>query len=204
MKTIDDDDKGTKNTDRDRDLLAVQRLLRVAGEVPNRGGLIDTPERVLKAWEFFGSGYAMRPGDVLKSFEDGAEGCDEMVFQGSIPLWSMCEHHMLPFWGVAHIGYIPDKRILGLSKFSRLVDVFARRLQVQERLTVQIANALQTELNPIGVGVVLQCRHTCMESRGVAKTGSVTTTAALRDAFKVIPHVKAEFLAMVHASAKVI
>lgn len=171
------------------------------GEDPGREGLRDTPARVRKALQFFSKGYDQKPSHILKAFEDGAQGCDEMVFQGSIPLWSMCEHHMLPFWGVAHIGYIPNGKVLGLSKFSRLVDVFARRLQVQERLTVQVADALMTGLVPLGVGVVLQCRHSCMESRGVEKTGSVTMTTALRGAFKDEPHVKAEFLQSVHVAA---
>jgi GTP cyclohydrolase I len=179
---------------------AVMCLLRMMGDDPTREGLQETPERVRKALAFFGSGYNVAPNDVLKCFEDGAEGCDEMVFQGSIPLWSMCEHHILPFWGVAHIGYLPKKRIVGLSKLSRLVDVFARRLQVQERLTVQVAEALMTGLAPHGCGVVLQCRHTCIEARGVQKAGSVTMTTALRGNF-LEPNVKSEFLANVRLAA---
>lgn len=190
----------TKGINGDHD--AITRLLRMIGEDPDRGGLLETPVRVRKAWEFFSSGYGMKPRDVLKTFEDGAEGCDEMVFQGSLPLWSMCEHHMLPFWGVAHIGYLPDKKVVGLSKFSRLIDVFARRLQVQERLTGQVVEAFMEGVKPLGVGVVLQCRHTCMEARGVQKTGSVTTTTALRGVFKTNPDVKAEFLASVHVAAQ--
>jgi GTP cyclohydrolase I len=176
---------------------AVTELLRMIGEDPEREGLHETPKRVVQAWGFMCGGYAMKPDDVLKSFEDGAEGCDEMVIQKDIPVWSTCEHHMLPFFGVAHIAYLPNKRVLGLSKFSRLLDVFARRLQVQERLTSQVADALQTHLKPLGVGVVLQCRHTCMEARGISKAGSVTTTTALRGSFKTFPEVRAEFLSMV-------
>lgn len=176
--------------------VAVRGLLEFIGEDPDREGLIDTPLRVAKAWEFMSSGYRMDPESVLKAFKDGAEATDEMIFQANIPLWSMCEHHMLPFFGVAHIGYLPNGRVLGLSKFARLLDVFARRLQVQERLTGQVAEALMTHLAPLGCGVVLQCRHTCMEARGVQKAGSVTTTTALRGSFKE-PHVKLEFLSRV-------
>lgn len=177
----------------------IRQLLRHVGEDIDRMGLVETPSRVIKAWEFMCSGYNVDPKSVLKLFEDGAEQCDEMVFVGQIPLWSTCEHHMLPFFGVAHIGYLPKGRVLGLSKFKRLVDVFARRLQVQERLTTQIATALMDNLEPLGVGVVLQCRHTCMEARGVQCAGSVTTTTALRGSFKNHPDVKAEFLANVRS-----
>lgn len=179
---------------------SVRRMLTHVGEDPQRPGLVDTPARVVKAWEWMCSGYTVDPLSVLKTFDDGAEACDEMVFQGSIPLWSNCEHHMLPFFGVAHIGYLPDGRILGLSKFSRLVEVFARRLQVQERLTTQIADALMEHLKPLGVGVALQCRHTCMEARGICKSGSATTTTALRGRFS-RPDVKAEFLDNVRMAA---
>jgi GTP cyclohydrolase IA len=176
---------------------AVRELLTMIGESPQRPGLVETPQRVVKAWGFMCGGYAQKPEDVLKAFEDGAEDCDEMVIQKNIPLWSTCEHHMLPFFGVAHIAYIPKGRVLGLSKFARLVDVFARRLQVQERLTTQIADALMTHLQPLGVGVVLQCRHTCMEARGICKAGSVTTTSKLLGDFKSNGDVRNEFLSMV-------
>lgn len=161
-----------------------------------REGLRETPDRFAKAWEFLTSGYDQDPEQVLKSFEDGSERYDEMVFQGAVPVWSMCEHHMLPFWGVAHIGYIPNGKIVGLSKFSRLVDIFARRLQVQERLTAQIADALDEHLKPKGVGVVLRCRHGCMESRGIQKSGTVTFTSALRGGLKTA-EARAEFLKFV-------
>jgi GTP cyclohydrolase IA len=179
---------------------AINRLLRFIGEDPDREGLQETAARVIKAWEFMCGGYAMKPEDVLKAFEDGAEDCDEMVIQKDIPVWSTCEHHMLPFFGVAHIAYIPKGRVLGLSKFARLTDVFARRLQVQERLTTQIANALMEHLKPLGVGVVLQCRHTCMEARGVCKAGSVTTTSKLLGDFKSNTDVRNEFLSMVRGA----
>ena len=135
------------------------RLLQFIGEEPSRGGLVETPRRFLRAWEHYTSGYGVDPAEVLKTFEDGAEQCDELVLVKDIPVYSHCEHHLAPFFGVAHVGYIPAGRIVGLSKLSRLVDVFARRLQVQERLTNQIADALNTALQPAGVAVVLQCRH---------------------------------------------
>jgi GTP cyclohydrolase I len=136
----------------------------------------------------------------LKVFEDGAEHYDQMLIERNIPVWSLCEHHMAPFFGVAHIAYIPKGHIVGLSKLVRLTDIYARRLQVQERLTAQIADALWTHLQPQGVGVVLECRHSCMESRGVCKAGVTTTTSALFGAIKEEPETRAEFLHLVHSS----
>lgn len=162
----------------------VPGLIRALGDDPTREGLRDTPRRYLHALGALTSGYARNPADVLKTFEDGAEATDHgMVVQRNIPVWSMCEHHMLPFFGVAHVGYVPNGRIVGLSKLARLVDVFARRLQVQERLGRQIAEALMEHVQPRGAGVVLECRHTCIEMRGVEKAGTVTMTSALRGIF---------------------
>lgn len=172
-------------------------LIRLDPE-PDREGLRETPKRVAEAFAFWTSGYGQDPAEVLKSFEDGASNYDEMVFQGGIPVWSLCEHHMAPFFGVAHIGYLPDKKIVGLSKLHRLVEVFARRLQVQERLTTQIADALEENLKPQGVAVVLQCRHSCMESRGVRIAGAVTQTSAIRGAIKDEPEARAEFYTFVN------
>lgn len=177
-----------------------EELLLHIGESPDREGLRETPERAAKAWEEWTSGYGVDPKTILKSFADGSENYDELVFQGGIPLFSHCEHHMAPFFGIAHIGYIPSGRVVGLSKLSRLVDVFARRLQVQERMTTQIAGALQEVLKPRAVGVVLQCRHTCMESRGIKRVGSITMTSALLGEFRDEPEARAEFMAMVHAT----
>lgn len=160
-----------------------------------RPGLLETPQRFADAWAFFTKGYEENPADVLKTFEDGAEGYDEMVVVSKIPVFSLCEHHALPFFGHAHIGYIPDGRVLGLSKFGRLVEVFARRLQVQERMTVQIADALEEHLKPKGVGVILECRHLCMEMRGIRTAGSVAITNVLRGAMEQ-GKVREEFLAL--------
>lgn len=165
-------------------------------EDPSRGGLSETPDRVVKAWDSWSSGYGQDPAALLKTFEDGAERVDEMIVVSGLPVYSHCEHHLAPFWGEAHIGYIPDGRIVGLSKFGRLVDCFARRLQVQERLTQQIADAIQEHLQPKGVGVILRCRHMCMESRGIRTPGTVTTTSALYGVIKTMPDPRAEFLAL--------
>lgn len=160
------------------------RLLQYVGEKPERGGLLETPKRFLKAWQHYTSGYKKNAKDILKVFKDGADKCDEMVLVRSIPVYSHCEHHLAPFFGVAHVAYIPDGSIVGLSKLSRLVDIYARRLQVQERLTNQIADALQDNLKPKGVAVMIECRHMCMESRGVQQQGSSTITSAMRGVFR--------------------
>ncbi len=179
------------------DLEIVRKLLTLIGEDPDREGLQDTPARFLKAWDEYTRGYHEKPEDILKVFEDGAQSVDEMVIVRDIPVYSLCEHHLAPFFGRAHIGYVPQKRILGLSKMSRLVEVFARRLQVQERLTNQIADALDTNLQPLGVAVVIECRHMCMESRGVRHTGTSTVTSALRGSIKSNADTRREFLALI-------
>jgi GTP cyclohydrolase I len=163
-----------------------------------RGGLIETPLRAAKAWEEWTSGYNQDPAELLKVFEDGAEGCDQMVVVSDIPVYSHCEHHLAPIFGHATVGYLPSSRIVGLSKLNRLVDVFARRLQVQERMTNQIADALMTHLQPRGVGVVIKARHMCMESRGVKQNGSLTTTSSLHGVFRDDPTVRSEFFSLAH------
>lgn len=158
----------------------IRRVLQFIGEDPERGGLAETPARVAKAWSFWAKGYNEDPAAILKTFEDGAKGVDELVLVRDIPFYTHCEHHMAPFFGRATVGYIPDGKIVGLSKLNRLVDCFARRLQVQERLTTQIADALMEHLAPKGVGVIVNARHLCMESRGVCQQGHSTITSALR------------------------
>jgi GTP cyclohydrolase I len=180
-----------------RELEIVRKLLAFIGEDPDREGLLETPARFLKAWEEYTRGYRERPEDILKSFEDGAQSVDEMVIVRDIPVYSLCEHHLAPFFGRAYVGYVPDQRILGLSKISRLVEIFARRLQVQERLTNQIADALDTHLQPLGVAVVIECRHMCMESRGVRHTGTATVTYALRGSIKTNADTRREFLSLI-------
>jgi GTP cyclohydrolase IA len=161
-----------------------------------REGLKETPMRAAKAWDFYTSGYNRSPTAVLKIFEDGSESYDEMVVVNGIEFYSTCEHHMAPIIGSATVGYIPNKKIVGLSKMHRLVDIFARRLQVQERMTVEIADALWTSLAPLGVGVMLHARHLCVEMRGVQQRGGVTTTSALHGVFKTDAIVRAEFMAL--------
>lgn len=176
---------------------ATTKLIHGIGETFNRAGLRETPDRVAKAWEHWTQGYWQDPIAVLKTFKDGADGVDEMVFLGKIPFYSHCEHHLAPFFGVAHVGYIPNGAIVGLSKLPRLVEMYAQRLQVQERLCNQVADAMWEGLKPRGVGVVLQARHMCMESRGISKPGVVTVTSAVRGNFKDRPEVRAEFMSFV-------
>ena len=180
----------------DEDL--VRRLIASTGDDPNRDGLQETPRRFLDAWKFWTAGYHMDPAKVVKTFNHTP--VDELVFQGNIPIFSLCEHHLAPFFGVVHIAYIPTDKIIGLSKLSRLVEVFARRLQVQERLTNQIADTLNQLLTPTGCGVVMQCRHLCMESRGIQKHGTVTVVSAVRGALKYKPEARAEFMSLVNTT----
>lgn len=172
----------------------VTQLLHYVGEDPTREGLQDTPKRVFQAWKEWTAGYGRDPSEVLKCFEDGSEDYNEMVFQKDLPFFSHCEHHLAPFFGTVTIAYIPNKRVVGLSKLGRVVQIYSKRLQVQERLTVQIADALYTHLKPKGVGVLIKARHLCMESRGLAQQGHHTITSALRGKFLKDPKVRSEFL----------
>lgn len=174
----------------------VRSLLANLGEDPAREGLLKTPDRVAKSLAFLTSGYRKDLGEVLNEavFHEGG---DEMVVVRDVELYSMCEHHMLPFFGKAHVAYIPDGKIIGLSKIPRLVDVFARRLQVQERLTVQVANALQEALTPKGVAVVIEAKHLCMMMRGVEKQNSFASTSCMLGHFKSDPKTRAEFLNLI-------
>jgi GTP cyclohydrolase I len=174
----------------------IRRIIQYIGDDPSREGLLETPTRVAKALRERMAGYSIDPAELLKTFEDGAERVDEMVIVHNIPVISKCEHHMEDIIGVAHVGYIPDGRIIGLSKLARIVDAFARRLQVQERMTNQIADLLQSTLDPRGVGVLIRAAHHCMSTRGVKIHGSVTTTSAMRGALYAKPEARAEFLAL--------
>lgn len=178
----------------------IRELLRFIGDDPTREGLLETPNRFLRAWKFWGSGYGKDPKEVLKTFKDGSENYDEMVFQSSIPFFSCCEHHMAPFFGYVHIAYLPSQKIVGLSKLARLVEIYARRLQVQEKMTGQIVDALMDHLGCRGAAIVTQARHLCMESRGVQKIGTVTVCSALRGVFKTVPEVRAEFMSLVQTA----
>lgn len=173
-------------------------ILSALGEDPHREGLVKTPERVAKALQFLTHGYDVDAAEVLRSAMFREE-YSQMVVVKDIEVYSMCEHHMLPFFGKAHIAYIPDGHIVGLSKIPRVVDVFARRLQVQERLTNEIRDCIQQTLNPAGVAVVMECRHLCMAMRGVQKQNSVTTTSAFTGAFQ-NDVTRSEFLKLITAS----
>lgn len=179
----------------------IANLLKELGEDPGREGLLDTPKRFLAALAALTDGYSADVRAVAKVFADGGETYDEMITQGSIPIFSLCEHHVLPFWGKVHIGYMPDKKIIGLSKMSRIVDIFSHRLQVQERLTDQIAKAIADVTGAKGVGVVIRCRHLCMEMRGVRKAGTVTYTSSMLGAMRADASVKNEFLQFVQLEA---
>lgn len=175
----------------------VEYMLLNLGENPERPGLLDTPRRVARAWREWTSGYDVDVSTLLTVFEDGAENVDEMVLVRDIPFYSHCEHHLAPFFGRATVGYIPNGRIVGLSKINRLVDAFARRLQVQERMTTQIADALMENLAPVGVAVLVSARHLCMESRGVCQQGHSTVTSALRGVFREDSSARNEFMRLV-------
>ncbi|TSJ41625.1 GTP cyclohydrolase I FolE [Fluviicola chungangensis] len=173
-------------------------VLSQIGENPDREGLIKTPERVAKALQFLTQGYDIKPEDILKSALFSEE-YSEMVIVKDIEVYSMCEHHMLPFFGKAHIAYIPNGTIVGLSKLPRVVDAFSRRLQVQERLTIEIRDCIQETLKPKGVAVVLECQHMCMQMRGVQKQNSVTTSSAFTGLFLSNDSTRKEFINLVQA-----
>ena len=176
---------------------AVKTLLLWAGDDPAREGLLDTPKRVAKAYREWFSGYEDDPRDVLlRSFEE-VEGYDEMVVLRDIRLESMCEHHMAPIIGRVHVGYLPAGRVVGISKLARVVDAFGKRLQIQEKLTAQIANTIQEVLQPRGVAVVVDAAHQCMTTRGVHKTGVSMVTSRMLGAFRDDPSTRREFLAMI-------
>jgi len=177
---------------------AVKIMMESVGEDPTREGLLKTPSRVRKAYEFMYGGYQEDPNEILKSALFTSSN-DEMVLIKDIELYSTCEHHLLPIIGRAHVAYIPDGKVVGLSKIPRVVDVFSRRMQIQEQLTEQIAAAIMETINPKGVAVVIQARHMCMEMRGVEKINSTTTSSALRGLFKSDEKTRAEFFSLINA-----
>ena len=173
-------------------------LLEQIGEDPEREGLLRTPERAAAALQFLTRGYRQDPEEVLRGALFTVD-YDEMVIVKDIEMFSLCEHHMLPFFGKVHIAYIPKGKVIGLSKLPRLVDIFARRLQVQERMTTQIAEAIQSAIAPLGVGVVIEARHLCMMMRGVEKQHSSAVTSAMLGGFRDCPQTREEFLSLIRA-----
>ncbi|TGL60980.1 GTP cyclohydrolase I FolE [Leptospira sarikeiensis] len=191
-----------KSEERRRDALEheVTNILKAIGEDPSREGLLNTPKRVRKAYEFLTSGYKADIDTIVNGaiFEEDSQG---MVLVRDIEMYSLCEHHLLPFYGKAHVGYIPNKKIIGISKIPRIVDVFARRLQVQERMTEQIAYALMDVLDPLGVAVVIKAKHLCMMMRGVEKQNSELFTSCMLGEFKTNMVTRSEFLDLIRTGS---
>jgi len=179
---------------------AITKVLELIGEDPKREGLLKTPARVAKAFGFLTEGYKQDPKEILSQALFTTSN-DEMVLVRDIEFYSMCEHHMLPIIGRAHVAYIPDGKVVGLSKIPRIVNVFARRLQIQEQMTEQIADAISQSINPKGVAVVLHARHMCMEMRGVEKVNSTTVSSALRGLFKSDERTRSEFYNLINSPA---
>ncbi|MPN05527.1 GTP cyclohydrolase 1 [bioreactor metagenome] len=180
---------------------AVRTLIRWAGDDPAREGLLDTPSRVVRSYEEFFSGYAQDPAEILSRTFSEVDGYDEMIVMTDIRFESHCEHHMVPIIGKAHVGYLPDRRVVGISKLARLVEIYAKRLQIQEKMTVQIADTLQAVLQPKGVAVVIEAAHQCMTTRGVHKPGVGLVTSRMVGAFRDDASTRREFLAIVGMSA---
>ena len=176
---------------------AVRVLIRWAGDAPDREGLLDTPARVVRSYEEFFRGYLVDPAEVLRRTFEETEGYDEMVVLKDIRFESHCEHHMVPVLGKAHVAYLPNRRVVGISKLARLVEAYAKRLQIQEKMTAQIANALQEVLQPQGVGVVIEAAHQCMTTRGVHKPGVTLITSRMTGPFRDDPSTRREFMAII-------
>lgn len=176
---------------------AVRTLLRWAGDDPTREGLVDTPSRVARAWEDFFSGYDVDPIDVLSRTFDEVDGYDEIVLMRNIRVESHCEHHIVPIIGRAHVAYLPNQRVVGISKLARVVEIYAKRLQVQETMTAQVANAIEKVLEPRGVAVYVEAQHQCMTTRGVHMPGVDTVTTSMRGAFRTDPVLRGEFFSLI-------
>ena len=187
---------------REKAMQAVKTLIEWAGDDPTREGLVETPKRVVAAYEEFFEGYTQDPEEILRKTFEEVEGYDEMVIVKDIRLESHCEHHIVPILGTAHIGYIPNKRVVGISKLARIVDVFGKRLQTQETMTSQIATTIENVLNPKGVAVVIDAGHQCMSTRGVHKTESSTVTSSMKGVFKENQVTRNEFLSFINLSNK--
>lgn len=174
----------------------VKQTIKAIGEDTEREGLLSTPRRVVKMWDEIYKGYKQKPEDILTTFD--ADGYDQIVLLKDIELYSMCEHHMLPFFGKAHVAYIPNGRVIGISKLARLVDIYAKRLQIQERLGEQVTDALMKYLKPKGAACIIEATHMCMRMRGVAKQNSVMTTSSLKGVFLNKPEAKQELMQLIN------
>lgn len=174
---------------------SIRNIIEHIGDDPYREGLLDTPERVIKSFDTLYGGYKQDPADVVKIFKDGA--CDEMVLLKDIEVYSTCEHHMLPFFGKAHIAYIPNGKVIGISKLARILEIYARRLQIQERLCQNVTTALNTFLNPLGAACIIEAQHFCMTSRGVQKQKSIMVTSSLTGEFRNNAEVRSELLHLI-------
>lgn len=183
---------------------AVRTLIRWAGDDPDREGLLDTPSRVVRSYDEFFAGYAIDPATLLSTTFSEVDGYDEMVVLKDIRFESYCEHHMVPIIGKAHVAYLPNQRVVGLSKLARLVDAYAKRLQIQEKMTVQIADTLNATLEPKGVAVILEAAHQCMSTRGVHKAGSTMVTCRMLGAFREDASTRREFLSIVGKNASIL
>ena len=182
---------------REQAMEAVKTLLAYTGDDPSREGLIDTPKRVIKAYDEFFAGYDEDPEEVLSRTFEQVEGYDEMVIVKGIRVESHCEHHMVPIIGVAHVGYIPNKKVVGISKLARMVDLFGKRLQTQETMTAQIADTIEKVLNPKGVAVVIDAAHMCMTTRGIHKTETSTVTSRMLGTFRKNANTRSEFMNLI-------
>ena len=192
----------TDKPSREEALAAVKTLISWAGDDPTREGLVETPDRVIRAYREFFAGYDEDPEQVLaKTFEE-VEGYDDAVIVRNIRVESHCEHHMVPILGVAHVGYIPNKRVVGISKLARIVDIFGKRLQTQETMTAQIADTINRVLEPKGVAVVIDAGHQCMSTRGIHKTESSTITSRMLGIFREKPETREEFMHLIHSPKK--
>lgn len=191
----------TQRPSREEALRAVETLLRWAGDDPTREGLLGTPERVVKAYEEFFEGYSVDPLDLLERTFEEVEGYDEMVLLRDIRFESHCEHHMAPIIGKAHVAYMPNNRVVGISKLARVVEAYAKRLQIQEKMTAQIANIIDEVLNPKGVAVVIEATHHCMTTRGVHKPGTSMVTSRMLGMFRTNASTRREFLSLVGSPA---
>jgi len=197
MASSPPDTSSTQRPSREEAENAIRTLIRWAGDDPMREGLLDTPGRVVRAYEEYFAGYLEDPVEILSRTFSEVDGYEEMIVMNNIRFESHCEHHMAPIIGKAHIGYLPNKRVVGISKLARLVEIYAKRLQIQEKMTMQIANTLNDGLQPLGVGVVIEASHQCMTTRGIHKPGVALVTSSMLGGFRTDSATRREFMAII-------